>query len=107
MRRINESTGFQQVRMRPRPGRGSHWRRALLALIGLALAELAIAQTYQLDRASADHAGGGDAESLSYRAVLAIGQHDADGESRSASYTFSGGVFAAVPIDRVFADSFE
>jgi hypothetical protein len=82
-------------------------RNALTALVLLAATVVSAGDSYHLDRASIDHAGGGAAESPSYQMVIAIGQHDADVESVNAGYRYVGGVFAQVPTDVLFKNDFE
>jgi hypothetical protein len=62
---------------------------------------------WRLVRASADGAGGGGASGPTFEAVLAYGQPDANPPAYGGRYGFAGGVFAALPADRVFADGFE
>jgi hypothetical protein len=81
--------------------------RMSLALLCLAATAVSAGDSYQLDRASVDHGGGGFAESSSYLMVIAIGQHDAGVESGGANYRYAGGVLARVPSDVVFRDGFE
>lgn len=61
----------------------------------------------RLARASADGAGGGIAEGATYTMVVAFGQHDAQPPAYGGPYAVAGGVFAALPADRLFVDGFE
>ena len=61
----------------------------------------------RLVRLGADGAGGGVASGATYTAVLAYGQAEAGGPAFGGPYAFAGGVFAALPADRVFRDGFE
>jgi hypothetical protein len=79
---------------------------AILLLIVTAAAAAA-GDSYRLDRASADHGGGGLAANANYQLVVAIGQHDADVVSSGGGYRYSGGVFAGVPDDVLFKNDFE
>ncbi len=81
-------------------------RMRVLPLL-LAATVVSAGDSYHLDRASVDHAGGGVAESTTYQMVIAIGQHDADVESINGGYRYVGGVFARVPSDVLFRDDFE
>lgn len=58
-------------------------------------------------RASADGAGGGIAEGPNHVVVLAYGQADAGPPAYGNRYAFAGGVFATLPVDRLFRDGFE
>jgi hypothetical protein len=78
----------------------------MLAML-LATTTLSAGDSYHLDRASVDHAGGGYAESLNYALVVAIGQHDAGVESGGGVYRYAGGVLAQVPTDVLFRNGFE
>lgn len=81
---------------------------ALLAsALGIVALGVAAQATYRLDRASTDGAGGGMSENVQYRLLLAFGQHDADQVASGGPYRWSGGVFAQVPADAIFSDSFE
>jgi hypothetical protein len=78
-----------------------------LALAGIASASPAGGPDFRLVRASADGAGGGHAQAATYSLVVAFGQHDAGASGFGGSYGFAGGVFASLPVDRVFVDGFE
>lgn len=80
------------------------WQTLLLLL---ATAAVRAGDSYHLDRASIDHAGGGYAESANYALVVAIGQHDATVESGGGDYRYAGGVLAQVPSDVLFSNGFE
>lgn len=86
-------------------------RRASAAVLGAALCIVALGvaaqASYRLDRASADGAGGGVSENVRYRLLLAFGQHDADQVASGGPYRWSGGVYAQVPAEAIFRDSFE
>lgn len=90
----------------PRTRRGA--RSSLALLFALAIGSSpAGSQDLRLARASADSAGGGAAFGPSYRMVIAFGQHDAQPPAYGATHAYAGGVFAAVPTDRLFGDGFE
>ncbi len=76
----------------------------LLALLAGAHAG---APDYRLVAASADGHGGGISQAATYTVVLAVGQPDAQLSASGGVYAFAGGVFAALPNDRLFRDGFE
>ena len=49
----------------------------------------------------------GVSENVQYRLLLAFGQHDADQVASGGPYRWSGGVYAQVPTEAIFRDSFE
>lgn len=93
------------MRAESRPRRAGMLLLSVLTVSPLPLANAG--DSYRLDRASVDHAGGGLAVSNTYELVVAIGQHDAGEMSQSGTYRYAGGVFARVPTDVLFKNGFE